>query len=121
MNCQCGLPIQIKWPILILGMTPLHTFIVQIPCSCGRSTNVQLDTMKPYVADRCDVFPAKRGEYQVAPGGGVNFTCPVCKCGFGFKPSTVHTIADDGKVTPSVICPNGCGFHAWVTLKDWKA
>ncbi len=121
MNCQCGKPIQFKWPIPIIGVTPLHTFVVQVPCNCGRSINVQLDTMKPYVADRCDIYPANRGEYQIPQGGdNVNFTCPICKCGFGLKPSSVHKIAADGKVTPSVICPTGCGFHAWVTLKDWK-
>lgn len=32
-----------------------------------------------------------------------------------------HTILDDGTVQPSVVCPvDGCGFHEFVKLKDWK-
>lgn len=31
-----------------------------------------------------------------------------------------HTIADDGKVSPSLVCPtDGCGFHAFVRLTPW--
>lgn len=31
-----------------------------------------------------------------------------------------HAIADDGTVTPSVVCPiEGCGFHEWVKLEGW--
>jgi len=25
-----------------------------------------------------------------------------------------------GKLKPSFICPSGCGFHAWLTLSDWR-
>jgi hypothetical protein len=33
-----------------------------------------------------------------------------------------HTIADDGTVMPSVVCPHqGCTWHVWVRLLDWKA
>lgn len=32
-----------------------------------------------------------------------------------------HEIADDGMVTPSVICPEtGCDFHEMVTLEGWN-
>jgi len=31
-----------------------------------------------------------------------------------------HTIADDGTVSPSVVCPTkGCTFHEFVTLDGW--
>ena len=31
-----------------------------------------------------------------------------------------HTIADDGTVTPSAVCPvKGCTFHEYVRLVDW--
>jgi hypothetical protein len=35
-------------------------------------------------------------------------------------PGTGHTIASDGTVTPSCVCPrDGCGFHEHVKLIDW--
>lgn len=30
-----------------------------------------------------------------------------------------HGISNVGRVTPSVVCPHGCGFHQWITLRDW--
>ena len=31
-----------------------------------------------------------------------------------------HTIADDGVVTPSVVCPEKkCGFHDYIQLAGW--
>lgn len=31
-----------------------------------------------------------------------------------------HTIADNGKVTPSLVCPyDGCDFHDYVELEGW--
>lgn len=33
-----------------------------------------------------------------------------------------HEIADDGTVSPSVVCPwDGCGFHEFIRLLDWPA
>jgi hypothetical protein len=33
----------------------------------------------------------------------------------------IHTIADDGTVTPSVVCPyEGCGFHEFIQLEGWQ-
>jgi hypothetical protein len=50
------------------------------------------------------------------------FTCP-----FGHGATlakNIHTIAEDGAVSPSVICPRaedeGCTFHEFVKLLDWK-
>lgn len=32
-----------------------------------------------------------------------------------------HAIADDGTVTPSVVCPiDGCTFHEWIKLDKWS-
>lgn len=31
-----------------------------------------------------------------------------------------HIISDDGKVSPSVVCPYECGFHDFVNLIGWK-
>lgn len=34
---------------------------------------------------------------------------------------TVHSIADDGTLSPSYVCPiEGCGFHAFVRFDGWK-
>lgn len=45
-------------------------------------------------------------------------SCPSC----GNPASLVgHTIARDGRVEPSLICPHPpCEFHEWVTLIGWN-
>ena len=30
-----------------------------------------------------------------------------------------HSISSDGTVSPSVVCPYGCGFHEFVKLEGW--
>lgn len=47
-------------------------------------------------------------------GQRVFVTCPGC----GLKASLDHDVADDGKVSPSLDCPE-CEFHAHVTLAGW--
>lgn len=76
--------------------------------------------MAPYIAEKSTVFPPLRGEYFVASDGSVTFTCPVCKKFHGIA-APVHTIAADGAIHPSMVCPYGCGFHVYMTLKDWAA
>lgn len=45
------------------------------------------------------------------------FSCPTC----GRLGSLIdHEIADDGTVTPSVVCSYDCGFHEYIVLKDWN-
>lgn len=35
--------------------------------------------------------------------------------------STVHSIAGDGTLTPSYVCPvDGCGFHECVRFEGWS-
>ena len=51
-------------------------------------------------------------------GSHISIKCP--KCG---KIGSVggHDIAEDGKVSPSLVCPReGCDFHEIVMLEDWK-
>lgn len=39
----------------------------------------------------------------------------------GDRDSSHHTIADDGTVSPSVVCPReGCSFHEFIRLDGWK-
>lgn len=43
------------------------------------------------------------------------------KCGKGHIASLAeHTIAEDGTVTPSVVCPwGGCDYHEFIQLIGW--
>jgi len=117
-KCQCGK--EFKLPALFIGYTEYHIPVAQYQCSCGTVTNMQINGMKPFKTDRTDKFPPPRGEYIVAEDGSITFTCPVCK---GFSPiaAPIHSVGPDGAVSPSVVCPYGCGFHVWMTLKDWVA
>ena len=44
--------------------------------------------------------------------------CPECEAMFSLRH---HTIAPNGEVSPSLVCPtDGCEFHEFVTLENWK-
>jgi len=117
MICECGQ--RLCMPGIFLGQTALLVPIVQFQCPAGHVTRVSLETMRPYNALRSEVFPAPRGQYKTCADGPV-FTCPLCPQGLIPLKLPVHTVHADGRVTPSVICPQGCGFHAYVTLSDWR-
>jgi hypothetical protein len=65
----------------------------------------------------------EKGAYRVwvRPNDGrqiPNLCCP--KCGEVASMAS-HTVADDGSVTPSAICPNNdCDFHEYIKLDDWR-
>ncbi len=45
-------------------------------------------------------------------------TCPNCGNPMSLKE---HTIAANGAVSPSLVCPTeGCQFHEFVILEEWK-
>lgn len=45
-------------------------------------------------------------------------SCPNCG---QFMSLSQHTIAENGEVTPSLVCPHyGCDFHEHITLENWK-
>lgn len=51
-------------------------------------------------------------------GQNVMFVCPNGHDGLLWNPD--HTVAEDGTVSPSVVCPyDGCDFHEFVRLLDW--
>jgi len=60
------------------------------------------------------------GQWKGARRDGIrtaNVSCPGCG-----KVASLsgHEIRPNGQVFPSLVCPfDGCGFHAWVTLKGW--
>lgn len=45
-----------------------------------------------------------------------SFTCPGCGVSGTLDDHEIH---GDGKVEPSVDCPENCGFHDMVTLEGW--
>ena len=48
------------------------------------------------------------------------FHCPKCLHIFRFA-KKIHSVAIDGIVTPSVVCPwEGCRFHEFVKLNGWN-
>lgn len=49
-------------------------------------------------------------------GRSASIVCP--KCGQEAM-LTNHKIGADGAVTPSVVCPRGCGWHEHVRLDGW--
>lgn len=80
-----------------------------------------------------NVMPTERGTYRrvreywdeyFLPRGKVNpFWAEVCCPGCG-KVAMVghnHTVADDGTVSPSDVCPfPPCTFHEFIALDDWN-
>ncbi|HYE72624.1 MAG TPA: hypothetical protein VEF04_04800 [Blastocatellia bacterium] len=44
--------------------------------------------------------------------------CPTCGKQVAISAKT-HSIADDGTVTPSMICPHDCSFHEYIRLAEW--
>lgn len=67
-----------------------------------------------------NVFPPLPGTWVPGHADGERtafFTCPKCST-YGALAGS-HEIADDGVVSPSVVCPN-CDFHDHVTLVGWQ-
>lgn len=56
------------------------------------------------------------GGWRAGTETRIMISCPQCGTVAGLD----HDIASDGTVTPSVICPIGCGFHDHVRLSMWK-
>ena len=42
--------------------------------------------------------------------------CPTCGHAFCL---VGHRVNDQGDVSPSVVCPHGCGFHVMMRLDGW--
>ena len=60
---------------------------------------------------------------DLAPGTWVKMAdgTPTISCGgCGERGSLAdHTIATDGTVSPSLVCPADCGWHVFGRLLDW--
>lgn len=71
--------------------------------------------MKPYPQSDEHLPGTWKALKTLLLGKKATFTCPNCK-----QVGTLidHDIADDGTVTPSVVCD--CGFHEWIYLVGWQ-
>lgn len=60
-------------------------------------------------------FPWRSG-----PSGIIaTMTCPGCGKDLSIS-GKIHTIATDGAVSPSMVCPHQpCTFHAFIRLEGW--
>lgn len=72
---------------------------------------------------RNDGPAARKGTWQpVAESSRHIFKARICcpGCGYDCTLRGTHDVADDGAVSPSLVCPNdGCGFHEFVKLEGW--
>lgn len=67
------------------------------------------------------------GTWRRMPDGMIVATCPECGTlavlRHGTPSPDCHEIDDQGKVTPSVVCPGmhgqPCSFHRYVLLEGW--
>jgi hypothetical protein len=65
-----------------------------------------------------DHAPSTWKGLQTPTGRKASFTCPKGHLGS----LADHDIADDGRVSPSVVCPyDGCDFHDFIKLEGWSA
>lgn len=64
-----------------------------------------------------EAIPGTWRPWDFAGGRRVILACPRC----GEEASLGgHKIADDGAVTPSVVCPqHSCDYHEMIRLLDW--
>lgn len=55
---------------------------------------------------------------------GAVIVCPSCGRGMSIGGDgsfgSSHAIATGGSVSPSVVCPHGCGWHVFVRLEGWR-
>ena len=69
----------------------------------------------PY-ADWESRWKPTKGTWTIFAGKYVKVSCPECGA-FG---SLDHTVADDGTLSPSLVCPDECGFHVFARLVDYQ-
>lgn len=87
-------------------------------CRPNRVANIQitnLPTHQPIELARVKKFPPGRGEFFGDPV--TTFGCP--KCGNGCSLGTTLQVVGK-KITPSFICPHGCGLHTWLSLDSTR-
>lgn len=62
------------------------------------------------------------GTWRRSSTGGAVLACPTCGKPLAIGPgATIHEINPAGLITPSVVCPRACTFHAFVQLESWAS
>lgn len=73
--------------------------------------------MKSYPQNN-DYLPGTWKGLKTIKGRSASFTCPNGHIGT----LSDHDIAEDGSVSPSVVCPyENCGFHEFIRLEGWQS
>lgn len=84
--------------------------------TCVRGCAVDRRAMKQYPQSN-DYRPGTWKGLHTPFGRKASFTCPDC----GQTGSLAdHSIHDDGRVDPSVVCPYDCTFHEFIVLEGWS-
>lgn len=83
-------------------------------CHCGRRTITPVTTLQPVNMQESS-FPPGPGEY-FRGAADLTLGCPLCRALISLEVGGEKKVDDKGHLTPSVICPFGCGFHAFVIL-----
>lgn len=114
--CRCGNSLTL--PAILVGLDRNKSLVLEMQCrGCGKKTKLLYTNLREVKLDRAEKLPPPRGSYH--KGADTLMCCPLCKCLSPIK-QPVHAIDQEGVVAPSVVCPNGCGFHAFVTLDKWE-
>ena len=116
MKCVCGR--DLVYPAMLMGVDRNAVAWVQFTCECGRKLLSPHTTIRPFVFTRSSTFPPKPGEWWATPEGGQMICCPLCKGMPGVR-APEHSVDSSGVVSPSYVCPSGCGFHTYTTLKGY--
>jgi hypothetical protein len=93
--------------------------------TCGVTMDVEFQRHPQPQGESRDAAPPATWDYALRPRRKPPWTSDLALCtcpkGHTFRLSgDVHSVAADGKVHPSYVCPAaGCGFHEWVRLVGW--
>jgi len=116
LGCQyCGAKIIIK-DGTFLGFTKLRVPVLTAVCTKGHKLQIQLQVINNMRMIKAESFPPKHGEWF--KNKTLFLGCPICLKLISI--GDTHLIDNKGKVTPSIICPHGCGWHTFITLDGYE-
>ena len=122
MKCaQCGEEVNAVGGVFI-GSTAGKVPVVQSLCANGHPTQTQLQVIKNMDMLRSENYPPAPGNYQGSKAENIQLCCPICRGNFGLGIGKgPHSLNEEtGVITPSMVCPYGCGWHTHITLDGWE-